>query len=242
MSLSTQFQYVRAYPQWRFAPPRVQMQRKLERFGSEYGGYYLDPSLLNAESIVYSLGIGEDLSFDLALIERFGLAVEAFDPTPKVKTWLASQGLPLALHFHDMGIASFDGKASFYLPPRKDWTSHTMVPSRYFSADTIHVPVMRLSSAMRKLGHDRIDVLKMDIEGAEFAVIEDIVAEKISIAQLVVEFHHRFAAQGTEETRRTLAALSSYGMRISYICPRMETFTLVCTQAVSAAASAGVLE
>jgi len=37
-----------------------------------------------ATAVVYSLGIGEDISFDLALIEKYGARVHAFDPTPKV--------------------------------------------------------------------------------------------------------------------------------------------------------------
>ena len=91
--------YLRVYPRWRFAPPHVQITRPVERFGSEYGGYCLDSSMIGCDTVVFSLGIGEDISFDLSLIERFGVEIEAFDPTPRVKKWLAAKSLAAAVSF-----------------------------------------------------------------------------------------------------------------------------------------------
>lgn len=218
--------YLRVYPQWRFAPPRVQITRPVEKFGSEYGGYCLDGSMIGRDTVVYSLGIGEDISFDLSLIERFGVEVEAFDPTPRVKKWLATQSLPRQFHFHDAGIAGHDGEETFYIP-RENWVSHSVIQARQYGRVSLRFPVIRLSTAMQLRGHTRIDVLKMDIEGAEYAVIEEIVREEIPVAQLLVEFHHRLSSVGTNKTREVLAQLERYGMRISYACPRREVFTFV---------------
>jgi FkbM family methyltransferase len=219
--------YLRVYPAWGFTPPRVQTRRSLEKFGSDYGGYYLDASLMESSAVVYSLGIGEDISFDLALIETFGVDVEAFDPIPKVKNWVAEQNPQRNFHFHPTGIAGHDGEETFYLPPRQDWVSHSLVRARQYAPESVTLPVMRLSTAMKLQGHARIDVLKMDIEGAEYAVIEEIVHEKISVRQLLVEFHHRLSSVGTGSTRKALALLEQHGMTISYVCPRKEVFTFV---------------
>ena len=219
--------YLRVYPQWRFAPPRAQLNRRMERFGSDYGGYWLDASMIHRGAVVYSLGIGEDISFDLSLIERFGLDVQAFDPTPKVKKWLSAQPLPRQFHFHEAGIASHDGAETFYLPPREDWVSHSVIQARQYGRESVRFPVMRLTTAMQLQGHRQIDILKMDIEGAEYAVIEQIVKEKIPVRQLLVEFHHRLSSVGMDKTRTALSQLEGYGMRISYICPRKEVFTFL---------------
>jgi len=219
--------YLRAYPQWKFAPPNVQTKCTLRKLGSEYGGYWLDGSLVHSGATVYSLGIGEDISFDLALIERFGVEVQAFDPTPRVQPWLAAQSLPPQFHFHAVGIAARDGEATFYLPPREDWVSHSVMQARQYGKESTRFPVMRLMTAMQLEGHTGIDVLKMDIEGAEYEVLEQIVRERIPVMQLLVEFHHRLSSVGTDRTRRALALLEGYGMKISYICPRKEVFTLV---------------
>ncbi len=224
---STLRNYLRTLPEWRFAPPRVQVERPLMRLGSDYGGYCLDASMMDQNAVVYSLGIGEDISFDLSVIEYFGVNVEAFDPTPKVKKWLSSKVLPLQFHFHETGIAGHDGEEIFYLPPRKDWISHSMVEGRQNGREWVRFPVMRLSTAMHLQGHSRIDVLKMDIEGAEYAVIEEIVREKIPVTQLLVEFHHRLSSVGIDKTRRALNQLEKYGMRVSYVCPRREVFSFV---------------
>jgi FkbM family methyltransferase len=228
MNLQSQFRkYVRSYPQWHFALPHVQVQRRLERFGTEYGGYYVAPSMMKSDAVVYSVGIGEDISFDRSLIEHFGAEIEAFDPTPKVKEWLATQALPEQFHFHAVGIADSDGEAVFHLPPRNDWVSHSMISARQYSRETARFPVMRLGTAMERLGHSHIDVLKMDIEGAEYGVIEDLARTQIPVGQLLVEFHHRLSAFGTGDTRRAISLLESCGMKIGHVCPRMEVFTFI---------------
>ena len=51
-----------------------------------------------------------------------------------------------------------------------------------------------LSTILEKLGHNRIDILKMDIEGAEYEVIEDIISSTVPIQQVLIEFHHRFSS------------------------------------------------
>ncbi len=38
-------------------------------FGTEYGGYFICPDNISKASIVYSFGVGEDISFDKEVIE-----------------------------------------------------------------------------------------------------------------------------------------------------------------------------
>ena len=60
----------------------------------------------------------------------------------------------------------------------------------------------RVATLMRDLGHERLDVLKMDIEGAEYEVVADVLASGIDIGQLLIEFHHRFSNVGIERPGR----------------------------------------
>ncbi len=84
-----------------------------ERFGSDYGGWNVVTASINVDSIVYSFGIGEDASFDAALVEKYGLTVHAFDPTPKSIEWVKKQGFSDQFVMHEYGIAAFDGTVSF---------------------------------------------------------------------------------------------------------------------------------
>lgn len=55
---------------------------------------------------------------------------------------------------------------------------------------TIEVPCLDLASIMRENGHEKIDLLKLDIEGPEYGVIEQIVREQLHVRQICVEYHH----------------------------------------------------
>jgi hypothetical protein len=62
-----------------------------------YGGWVVNPELIRADSVVYSFGLGEDVSFDLALIETYGVEVHGFEPDPRSLEWLAAQTFPASL-------------------------------------------------------------------------------------------------------------------------------------------------
>jgi FkbM family methyltransferase len=188
----------------------IQRKCPTERHGSEYGGWTICPSDLNRNSIVYSLGVGDDISFDISLIEKYGVTVYAFDPTPKSVQWVKSQRLPKEFNFYEYAVLDYDGVAKFYPPDDPDWISHTISENEYATADrAIIASVRRLSSIMHELDHERIDLLKMDIEGAEYSVIRDMIRSGIQVSQLAVEFHHRFKGIGIEQTKSTIQLLTN---------------------------------
>ena len=191
--------------------------------GNDGARWCVCPDGLGPSSVVYSVGVGEEISFDLELIRRFGVCLHAFDPTPRAVAWLAKQSLPGNLFFHPHGVADFDGHAKFLPPANPTHVSHTLV-ERQTPWPAIEVPVRRLSSIMKELGHDRIDLLKMDIEGAEYAVLKDILASAIPVHQLLVEFHHRWPEIGAEKTRQAIRDLNSAGYRIFDVSPSGEEY------------------
>jgi hypothetical protein len=72
-----------------------------------------------------------------------------------------------------------------------------------------------LADVARSLGHERIDVLKMDIEGAEWAVLENIFAEgSVWIGQILVEFHDRFFPDGKARTVKAIQTLKGHGFEL----------------------------
>jgi FkbM family methyltransferase len=194
---------------------RLEMHCPTERIGGEYGGYVMSSVGITDRSVVYSLGVGEDISFDLGLIDRLSATVHAFDPTPRAAEWLSQQALPDRFVFHAYGIAARDGAATFRAPANPTNISHVLVEAG--SSGGPQWPIRRLSSVMAELGHDRIDLLKMDIEGAEYEVIRDLVESGLDVGQLLVEFHHRIHKLGVERTRVALALLRGSGFRIFYV-------------------------
>jgi FkbM family methyltransferase len=159
------------------------MTEKVTPLGTEYGKHYVTLELLNKDSIVYSFGIGEDISFDLEIINRIGCNIWGFDPTPKAKKYIEHNSHP-NFHFYDYGISTFDGNLSFQPPANPNHASYKEDPAGIDS-----FPVKKLSTILKELNHTTIDALKFDIEGSEYTVLENILKEGIFPVQMSIEFH-----------------------------------------------------
>ena len=103
-------------------------------------------------------------------------------------------------------------------------TSRLPISDLRASPRSVIVPCRRISSLMSELGHKKIALLKMDIEGSEYDVIEDILTNKLEIDQILVEFHHRFPGIGMQKTLDSVAALRRAGYQLFHISPWCEEF------------------
>lgn len=80
---------------------------------------------------------------------------------------------------------------------------------------------------LRELGHDRIDVLKMDIEGSEYEVIPTILDAGVEIGQILVEIHERYFPDGREKTRKMLNLLNDNGFLVFGVSDSLEEISLI---------------
>lgn len=184
-------------------------------YGSSYGGFYAFPNLLDENSIVYSFGIGEDISFDNSIINNHNCHVFGFDPTPKSINWIRSQKTHEKFHFYEYGINSKSGFVDFYPPKNSEHVSGSMATLDHVDVTRkVTVEMKSIVDIMDELGHSHIDVLKMDIEGAEYDVIEDILNAKISVHQILIEFHDRFFEDGHRKTEQAVKKLNNGGFKI----------------------------
>lgn len=188
---------------------------------AEFGDWTICPDYLAAGGVVYSLGIGEDATFDFELVCKKNLEVHGFDPTPNSANWLSRQEAPPGFHFHPWAITASDGTIA--LAPRiksdgsRSSDMFTVVEEAGAAEQAINVPAYCLQSAMTKLGHRSIDVLKMDIEGAEYGVLSSLLRTSIRPVQLLVEFHHRFPGIGKQSTIDAIRDLRNAGYEIFHI-------------------------
>lgn len=206
-------------------PRPARPRKKLQRLGSPYGGWVCQPEMLGPGSVVYSFGVGTDISFDLALLALTGCTLHAFDPMPAAADWLKSQETPARLHFHHFGVADFDGYQIFREPDIPGYFSPSAVLA-YPGAGN-RWPVFRLETILQTLRHSRVDLLKLDIEGSEYTVIEDLCSSGIFPGQLLVEFHHRMVGVGIGKTKATLHRLKRAGYLLVSVSPRGEEFTFI---------------
>jgi FkbM family methyltransferase len=215
----------------RFSHLKVAVRAGKHWYGNVYGGFYACPDFLNSGSIVYSVGIGEDISFDRAVLARHGCQVHGFDPTPKAIAWVESQANPAGFVFHPYGLGAETGEATFYLPKVADHVSGSFVAqSNVDRGRAIAVNLKSLADIARELGHDRIDIFKMDIEGGEYAVLDSILASPVWIGQFLLEFHERFFDDGRARTEAVIEKLRQHGFEIFAMSSNFEEISFINTR------------
>jgi FkbM family methyltransferase len=173
---------------------------------------------LSAGSVVYSLGVGDNVDFDLGIIKSFGARVYAFDPTPYAKEWVESSDLPPEFVFKPWAAAGEDGTLRLYRRVSRRgkkakvmWTAEDEAGD---SNDYIDAPAYTVRTIMQMLGHQKVDLLKMDVEGAEYDILDGLRHATHPPEQLLVEFHHRFPGIGKERTAAAIKGLAKIGYRI----------------------------
>lgn len=134
--------------------------------------------------VVYSVGAGRNISFDRAMARRpYDCEVHLFDPGRKALERFARfrkgvqyRGGSLTMHPWALGPVSKD--------PDK---------ARELVIDGDKVEVKTLDEITTALGHERVDVLKIDIEGGEWAAMADVLKksllERLDVQILLLELH-----------------------------------------------------
>jgi FkbM family methyltransferase len=203
-------------------------------------GWAVWPDPIGENSVVYSFGVGDNVGWDLEMIRRFGVKIHAFDPTPASIEWVAQRQFPPQFVFHDYGISDFDGWLDFY-PPRRSGSTHFSQERRGTLFDRrppYKGQVHRLETIMHELGHHRIDVLKLDVEGSEFEAIPDLVASGIEVDQLLIEIHYQFRSRSFQQGLDLIGQLKDYGMHCLHVSRRGYEFSFVRQELMERAAFA----
>ena len=163
---------------------------KLLNLGEGYYGSRIIPdNVINKDSVCYCAGCGEDVSFDIGLIDRYGCDVYSFDPTPRSIQYVRKYyGKVEKYHFFDYGVGGKDEIVRFYAPKNSNNVSYS-IANPYMTEEYFDAEVKSISTVMSDNGHDRIDLLKLNIEGAEYGVLDEVFAKGIDVKIYSVDFH-----------------------------------------------------
>jgi hypothetical protein len=82
------------------------------------------------------------------------------------------------------------------------------------SEDFIDAPAFTINTMMQKLGHSHVDMLKIDVEGAEYLILDGLKTTTKLPKQLLVEYHHRFPGVGKQRTADSISSLRELGYKI----------------------------
>jgi FkbM family methyltransferase len=177
------------------------------------------PDGLGDSSIVYSLGVGEQIAFDLAFMERFGADIFAFDPTPISVDMIQKLSPPKSFKFYPWAVTGQDKNIKLYPRIRQDGKNvsefqYTIIAEEGSQNQAVDVQGFTMKTIMNKLEHDSIDLLRINIEGAEYEVFDSMLDSGIYPKQIIVEFHHRFPNIGIAKTEKMLIRFRESGYKI----------------------------
>ena len=169
------------------------------------------------------LDIGANIGvFMLYLQERSrGIRVHCFEPAAETRARLTrnvvQNGLERFVEVH--GLAVTDREATAQLR-QASFTGHrSLFASGHVSSTEFEsVPCIGLEGAIEKCGVEKIDLLKVDVEGAEVEILEG-ADPKIwqRIDRIALEFHERFRPGGRERCLEVLR-------RAAYSHIKVQTF------------------
>lgn len=143
--------------------------------------------------VIYSFGSNGDTSFEEALLNTTKCSVWTFDPTLNAAKLAKVNAVP-GLHFTPVGLADRDGEMDI--------------------AGKV-LPVSTLATLMRERGHTWVDLLKVDIEGGEWAVLDGFVrnGSALPVSQAQIEFH----VDKPQVAVETMAGLVGVGWRVFHV-------------------------
>lgn len=198
--------------------PQIDAAGKTIRIGSEYGGWTFLPLEGLEGCTIISAGLGEDASFDVEFARKFHARVIMVDPTPRAIAHCTSlcarishprthnyvsgghqppeayplDGLnPDQLVLEPSALWTKATTLKFYSPPDPQHVSHSLVDFQNCYSQkggSIEVESTTLQGLMEKYKVSELELLKLDIEGAEIAVLEDMLERGIRPRQILVEF------------------------------------------------------
>lgn len=231
----------------RTLPPLPPPPANLLRLGTKYGGWeFIDAAYLHGATIV-SGGAGEDISFDIEFARRYGANIVVVDPTPRARAHVTSvlaridanepAAGPLAhrggqvdpwtydisgLHVGQIKLVPFalwpaEGEVEFYEPVGQVDDSHS-IANLQSSQRVILVRALPLHKILAEQGITTLALMKLDIEGAEIEVLQDMLARAICPTQLLVEFDelHMPSRRSQTRVRPTIDLLVKYGYKFTY--------------------------
>lgn len=159
------------------------------KLGSSTCGWAAPASWDVSQPVAYCVGAGEDISFDLALSKEKGCEVRIFDPTPRAIEHVEGQlgEAPGNVSLHPWAVWHEDAEVRLFAPKNAAHVSHSIVNLQ--QTDESFVAMGRsIGSIAAEFGHRRIDLLKIDAEGAEYKILSSILDSGVEVGVLNVEF------------------------------------------------------
>ena len=116
----------------------------------------------------------------------------------------------------------------FFLPNDINLISGSIIKQLNVNeAEKIIVEMKTWQDIFYSLGHNKIDIIKMDIEGAEYEILDSILDSSIKVDQFLIEFHERFSVDGKDKSIKAIKKLKNHGFEIFAISDTFEEISFI---------------
>jgi FkbM family methyltransferase len=114
----------------------------------------------------------------------------------------------------NVAVSDFDGYVKFSINEENSEASTIVSDSTPISETVIPVPSITLSTFFQEAEVEQVDLLKIDVEGAELDIIETTEPDIFRrCTQIAVEFHRFLYPSHTSRIERAVARMSGLGFR-----------------------------
>ncbi|MDA9773315.1 FkbM family methyltransferase [Saprospiraceae bacterium] len=179
---------------------------------------YIYKNRLTEKSVVVDVGCSHDPDLSIYFMDKYNVSAYGVDPTKK--------------HFE--GLANVENKYNKFkhVPYAVGWKNDTITfhesvnnisgslmgnHKNIVANETIayDVEVINIPTLLSKVNVDKVDFLKLDLEGAEFDLFENTKIEHFAnVDQLYVEFHHHAIPEKTlKDTQVLVKKICDYGYK-----------------------------
>jgi len=170
-------------------------------------GHTFLPSCLIRTGKVIDLGMNKG-DFAKVMRDRYGCSVAGLEANPSLAK--ATSNLSGIL-CKNAAISGSDGFVEFLIDEENSEASRISVQASRI-VDTITVPCVSLSTFLCQIGAEEVDLLKLDVEGAELDVVEKTdPVDLLRCAQITIEFHSFIYPDQAGRVESAIAKLSELG-------------------------------
>ncbi len=141
---------------------------------------------LGDKSFIVSAGVGTSITFEKDIISRYNSQIVLLDPSPTGVETIKNLRDRRNIDFLEVGLAAKSGPVAFGLPDLADEGSYRMGSTK----DNIQFDCISLADLMKQHGKVAIDLLKIDVEGFEYEILDSLLREGLKVKTICVEIHH----------------------------------------------------
>lgn len=180
---------------------------------------YLFRGRFDSNSTIIDVGCAGDADFSVYMMEKYGVKSIGVDPTHKHMDALRalSQKMNGKFVHEPIAVSATDGEITFN-ESVENISGSILTDHKNIKHDTVksyNVRSIGLKNLPAHLHLSKIEYIKLDLEGAEYDLLENLQkADLEKYEQIFIEFHHHAVPRFTEkETIRCAKKLESFGFK-----------------------------